>query len=370
MRIKRLLKKQSSAVMPNQNVKERIKADCGIRGESSVTVGGTSAVKVKRRVGISVAAVCAAAAVALTTALILIKPAAPFSPLPDVFEFGTVSSATDFYAYGAVSVGNMLDYSENTAVASTFSAYVRADAPEETEVTEGQKLVLDKYAVFATGILGDGKITSSYAAADKEGYEYKLGIGYTDGFGGDAEKTLYFNKVEGTIKREEDEEEFAIVGELVTGNISYPVEGKYETEADGGETENEIEFTAFTSSDRRSYIKIEHEYESEAEGTEIEYVISVYDNGKLIEKAEIKGETGEETSYEVDVVRTDEDDVKIKFTPAEHYGKNVMEVDADFGGREHKLIMRPRPKEEGGGHHFTPRDNGGNPDRDDDKDDD
>ncbi|MGN1060562.1 MAG: hypothetical protein ACI4QN_02405 [Candidatus Coproplasma sp.] len=348
MNVKKLLKKQSSAIMPTDSVKRQIKADCGICEEVSAPVGG-AAVKAKRRIGFSFAAVGAAAVVAVTCVLIFLKPVTPATIVPDIITFGEVSSATDFYAYGAVSVGNMLDGTEPINSAAAYSSSPSAIE----EVTDEQKKILDKYAVFATGILGDGKITSSCTAADKAEYEFKLGIGYSDGFGSEMEKVLYFNKVNGSVKVKEDKEKFAIEGELITGNVSYPVEGKYEIETDGGETESEIEFTAFTSADRRSYIKMEYEYEIEADETESKVVVSVYENGSLIEKAKIKGETGDDMKFEVDVDRpAAAENVQIKFKPVEDGGKQVMQVDASFGNSEHKLIMQTRPKEEGGGFDF------------------
>ncbi|MGN0805900.1 MAG: hypothetical protein ACI4MC_02580, partial [Candidatus Coproplasma sp.] len=227
------------------------------------------------------------------------------------------------------------------------------------EVTEEQKKILDKYALFATGILGEGKITSSCTAADKVGYEFKLGIGYTDVFGSSVETVLYFNKVEGTVKVDKDEEKFAIVGELVKGNLSFPVEGKYKTETDDDETENEIEFTAFTSSDCRSFIKMEYKYEAEEDETESKVVISVYENGKCTEEAKIKGETGEDSSFTVEVMRHDGgEDVEIKFNPYEENGTKIMQVDAWFGENKHELIMQNKSWEQGGGFDFINRSNG------------
>ena len=353
MNVKKLLKKHSSEIMPTESVKRQIIADCGLCEEVSAPVGGGAAAKARRRAGVSVAAVGAAAVVALTCVLIFLKPTSS-GIVPDVTNFGTIDSATDFYAYGAVSIGNMLDGTGVTNGASAFST----SETQALEVSEEQKKTLDKYAVFATGVLGEGKITSSCTAADREGYEYKLGIGYADGFGGSAETTLYYNKVEGSIKVDDGEEEYAIEGELVTGSVSYPVTGKYETETDGNESENEIEFIAYTSVDRNSYIKMKYEYEVETGETESKYVISVYENGKLTEKAKIKGETGDETAFEVDVERTFGDNIQIKFNPVEDNGERFMYIDAAFGESEHKLIMQNRPKEDGGGFDFLPRGNG------------
>ncbi|MGN0806110.1 MAG: hypothetical protein ACI4MC_03650, partial [Candidatus Coproplasma sp.] len=120
MNVKKLLKKQSSAIMPTDRIKRQIKADCGICDEATAPAGGGAAVKARRKFGFSLAACCAAAIVALSCVLIFLKPFAPASVVPDVTDFGTISSATEFYAYSAVSVGNMLDGTEYINVASAF----------------------------------------------------------------------------------------------------------------------------------------------------------------------------------------------------------------------------------------------------------
>lgn len=368
MNVKKLLKQQKSAVMPSDSVKRRIAADCGIEQEVVTNAGGGVAVKTKRNAVVAACVCCCCCAAVATACVISILNSSTPPITPDVINFGSVSSATEFYAYSAVSVGNMLDGTNLTNVASAFALADTYDTTSttSTEITDLQKKILDKYAVFATGMLGEGKITSSYTTVDKAGYEFKLGIGYSDGFGSLAETVLYFNKVEGSIKVDGDEEQFAIKGELVKGNVSFPVEGKYETETDGDETESEIEFKVYTSSDENSFIQIGYEHSSDTGETESELVVKVYENNDLTEKAKIKGETGEDTSFEVDVEHPDGgDDVKIKFNPFEEDGKKVMHVDAIFGDGEHKLVMQNRPEGQGGGFDFIQRIDDYFPDNDD-----
>ncbi|MGN0807155.1 MAG: hypothetical protein ACI4MN_01735 [Candidatus Coproplasma sp.] len=363
MNVKKLLKKQKSAVMPSESVKRRIAADCGVQEEISAPVGGGAAVKVKRNVAVSVGACCCAAVAAITCAIIFLKPAGT-TTLPDVIEteFGTMASATDFYAYSAVSIGNMLDSTDLESVASAFALAENFDASFDVsvEITDLQKKILDKYAVFATGMLGGGKITSTCTAADRADYEFKLGIGYSDGFGSSADTVLYFNKVADSIKIDGDEEEYAIDGILVKGSVAFPVEGWYEAETDGAETEHGIEFIAYTSLDKKSFIKMKYEHSSDIDETESELVIKVHENGKETEKAIIKGETGEDSSFEVKIERpTEQEDVKeeinIKFNPFDEEGEKVMHIDAEFGGYMYELVMQNKPWEQGGGFDYIHR---------------
>ncbi|MGN1372527.1 MAG: hypothetical protein ACI4VK_00600 [Candidatus Coproplasma sp.] len=373
MNVKKLLKQQKSAVMPSDSVKRRIAADCGVQDNVS-NAGGGVAVKTKRNIAISVCACCAAAVAAVACAIILLNPSAP-AILPDVIDsnFGSVSSATEFYAYSAVSVGAMLDGTDLTNVASAFALADTYDTTfsASTEITDLQKKILDKYAMFATGMLGEGKITGSCTAADIDEYEFKLNVGYSDVFGSSAETVLYFKKVEGSVKIKDDEEKYEIEGILVKGDVAFPVDGKYKTETDDDETKSKTEFIAYTSPDRNSYIVMKYEFESETDETESKVVVSVYENGKETETAKIKGETGEDTSFEVDIERPDENEnVKIQFNPFEENGEKIMQVDAWFGDYKHELIMQNKPWEQGGGFDFINRISGDEPvEPDDDFDD-
>ncbi|MGN0805194.1 MAG: hypothetical protein ACI4MS_07400 [Candidatus Coproplasma sp.] len=365
--IKNLLKQQGKAMMPSAEIKNKIKADCGMDTEFDVVVGKQSSATVaKRKAGVSVGVIASALVVAVTSVIVYFSVSNKNTmPIDGISNFGTISSATDFYSYGAVSVGSMLDNSGIDSTMSAFSAKTSLFEGETTgaSVTDEQKQMVSKYAVFATGMLGGGKITSNVTTTDREEYEFKLSIGYTDEFGSQTERVLYYNKILNESDKEDNEEEYSIIGELVTGDIAYPVEGKYETETDGDETESEIEFIAYTSLDRRSYIRIGYEHESEVEGTESELVVRVCENGKETETAKIKSETGEDNSFEVEVERpTEQEDVKekvqIKFNPYEDNGKKGMQVDAWFGENKHELVMENRPWEQGGGFDFIPRGNG------------
>lgn len=340
MNVKKLLKRNSSAILPSESVKNRITSDCGTVTEEAVRSG--NAVAKKRKTAISLAAVGMAVVAALTATLICLNPVSS-SPVPDVIKFGSISSATDFYACSAVSVGNMLAESEeNLAATETVSASSYAfTATPVSKITVEQKEIVGKYAVFATGFLGDGKITSTRTVAEKEGYGYKLGVGYSDGFGVSDDKILYYNEIKNG-ENQKGEEEYSIVGELVSGGVSYPISGKYECESDGSESESETEFVVYTSSDRLSYIAVEYEREVNSATGEVEseFVVSVYKNGRLAEKATVNGEVGDD-GYAVDVL-FGEGSVKLKFNRDEQDGKKLMGVHASFDDDDHKLIMRPQ----------------------------
>lgn len=137
------------------------------------------------------------------------------------------------------------------------------------------------------------------------GYGYGMTVTYTDLLGNKVDYTMYYDKIflSSHAEEGETEENYSINGILITDTGTYPVEGKYETEAEneGGESESEagLYFKAFTDETKTSFIEVEQESESESEGgeseSEIKYSYSVYVNSVMTEKTvvEYENEDGE-----------------------------------------------------------------------------
>ncbi|MGN0815105.1 MAG: hypothetical protein ACI4MH_07725 [Candidatus Coproplasma sp.] len=338
--VKKLLKSQKDKILPDESVKRAIAADLGVtdsQSQSSFRSGG-AAVKVKRNIAITVAAV---AAVALTAASVAIwlnsRDGTEFIPSRE-FQFGTVSSATDFYAYGAVSMGGLLSgkstdssLSVNSVVAASEEITLGEGSSASVGLSDEQKAKVEEYYVFATGMLGDGKISSSVVASDRAEYSYKLSADYADAFGTAAEYVLYFN-----AKDDVKKDKYALEGVLIVGGSQYPVEGKYQSESDSDETENEISFKAFTSVDKKSYVSLKYETEISDDEIETGYTVKVIEDGKQVEKASVSCESEEgKTTFEISIKRED-GDVKLEF---EGFDEGVMGVTADFGGEKHQFGM-------------------------------
>ena len=115
-------------------------------------------------------------------------------------------------------------------------------------------------------LLGSGEITETVTQGTGE-YEYAMTVSYTDLLGAKIEYTMNYDRTPLGYESEdgETEEEYAIDGELVIGADVYPVTGIYETETEADEPSSTMEFRAYTSADRSSYISVEHETESETE---------------------------------------------------------------------------------------------------------
>lgn len=171
-------------------------------------------------------------------------------------------------------------------------------------------------------------------------------VSYKDLLGGTVSYTMYYDKIflNGEVDDGEREEEYSISGVLIVDGNRYPVEGSYESEVSSDETGDELEFRAYTSFDRRSYIEVRQEYESETEGgageTEKEYVYTVVSDGRQSEKTEVKyeqedGETELELIVESDGIRDE-----LKFTGNSSGGEGIIFAEGRLNGRSVRFRVR------------------------------
>lgn len=92
---------------------------------------------------------------------------------------------------------------------------------------------------------------------------------------------MYFDETDTKTETEIDDgvEEVEIsskvTGVLVKGEYVFEVSGKYETEREGTEIETEMEFVTRSFDTPDNYVKVEQAVESD----EIEYEVSIYENG-------------------------------------------------------------------------------------------
>ena len=193
--------------------------------------------------------------------------------------------------------------------------------------------------------LSDSAIVGS-AIVGAEGYDYGMTVSYKDLLGGTVSYTMYYDKIflNGEVDDGEREENYSITGVLIVDGAKYPVEGKYESEVSADETGDELEFRAYTSADRRSYIEVKQEYESETEGgkgeTEKEYVYTVFANGRQSEKTEVKYEQEDgETELEL-IVQSDGIRDELKFTSTSSGSEGVIFAEGRLNGQSVRFKVR------------------------------
>lgn len=342
--VKKIMAKHKSEILPDKKIKDNVRRELGFDGaqySAAYAHGGEQTADVRRN---KIIVLCAAAlAVVLLLGTIipaLMKNRKPITPSVSN-KFAQITDAASFYAYGAASVGTLLASSDSLPTVRKLSDSLptvrKLSASAETE--KSRLTTVNRYMSLVESLLSEQNIVSNMISGER-GYRYGMTVKHTDLHGNEISYRLYYDKYptatesenknyygvnrndkiselkisdgespdykayngykinnEYNIGKNDDktEKDYSIKGILLIGGAEYFVEGVYETENDGGESESELYFKAFTNAEKTSYIEVrqKHERETKSDETEIEqeYVYSVYVDGVLTERTEIEYET-------------------------------------------------------------------------------
>lgn len=352
--VKKIMAKHKSEILPDKKIKDNVRRELGFDGTQYTAAyahGGEQTADVRRN---KIIVLCAAvlAVVLLLGAIIpaLMKNRKPITPSVSN-KFAQITDAASFYAYGAASVGTLLASSDSMPTVRKLSDSLptvrklsaslptvrKLSASAETE--KSRLTTVNRYMSLVESLLSEQNIVSNMISGER-GYRYGMNVKHTDLHGNEISYRLYYDKYPTTTESEDKnyyginlndkiselkisdgespdykayngykidnaynidknddkiEKDYSIKGILLIGGAEYFVEGVYETENDGGESESELYFKAFTNAEKTSYIEVrqKHELETKSDETEIEqeYVYSVYVGGVLTERTEIEYET-------------------------------------------------------------------------------
>lgn len=327
--VKKIMAKHKSEILPDEKIKDNVRHELGFDGaqySAAYAHGGERTADVRRnKIIVLCAAVLAMALLLGTIVPALMKNKKPITPSVSN-KFAQITDAVSFYAYGAASVGSLLDSSDALPPVRKLSA--------AAETEKNRLTTVNRYMSLVESLLSEQNIVSNLISGER-GYRYGMAVKHTDLHGNEISYRLYYDKFPTITESEnydgknyddkiselkisdgetpdykgydgykndnddknndETEKNYSIKGVLLIGGAEYSVEGVYETENDGGESESELYFKAFTNAEKTSYIEVrqKHERETESDETEIEqeYVYSVYADGVLTERTEIEYET-------------------------------------------------------------------------------
>ena len=342
--VKKIMAKHKSEILPDKKIKDNVRRELGFDGaqySAAYAHGGEQAADVRRN---KIIVLCAAvlAVVLLLAAIIpaLMKNRKPIVPSVSN-KFAQITDAASFYAYGAASVGTLLASSDSLPTVRKLSDSLptvrKLSASAETE--KSRLTTVNRYMSLVESLLSEQNIVSNMISGER-GYRYGMTVKHTDLHGNEISYRLYYDKYPTTTESEDKnyyginrddkiselkisdgespdykayngdkidneynidknndktEKDYSIKGILLIGGAEFFVEGVYEMENDGGESESELYFKAFTNAEKTSYIEVrqKHERETKSDETEIEqeYVYSVYVDGVLTERTEIEYET-------------------------------------------------------------------------------
>lgn len=307
----------------------------------------------------------------------------------------SVATSEGFYSYAAASVGSII--SSNVAVSdqtisvatptSTLSAValrnqVLSDKKQLTsDPTEEQLATINGYMGLVENLLGEGKAQSVLSESDREGYEVKEVVSFSDLDGNALSYTMYYNRTLISVETEEDdrgehdekdehkhnsqqarplnsesgetvettetqpetpsevpsvpeksqeiETEYSIDGVMIVGEEEYALEGRYETETSREGEESETFFKVTLSED--SYIVMKQEIEEDEQS----FVYATYAEGRLTESVKFSYETERNETQLKMTVTKDGAKSELKFKDeTERNGERKITVKANLEGQQ------------------------------------
>ena len=233
---------------------------------------------------------------------------------------GNALSAKEAYAIGAVSTVKLMGSRLSPQAINTFAAVgTAADSDGSQTAQDKVKAQAEKFNEYFEALdsfLGDDLVSAETTANTNEAYPYETKMTIEGkGFNGETvEYVMYYTetleKSKVDEKDGETENKYSLTGVMVLDGADYFLEGMREEETDKNETESELKIRAYADkNDKATYVEMKQEASAETKNNktenEMEYVYSVYENGKLIEETAVEFETEnkngkEKTEYELE----------------------------------------------------------------------
>ena len=341
--IKKILSQQSKEILPDNAIKDIIKQKIILKQKQTSLVYAHNGQQKVNNVFKTKLFVCSMAIILLLIVgifiPILLNKNADKNKSQIYNKFAQVNNAETFFAYSAASVGDLLStsYTTNCSVmANSMAVRTCLSQAKESNLVSAQTEIIDRYMSLVTNLFGSSKIESNIAEGDIN-YPFAMNIHYTNLNGEVVFFKMLFNKLLLGEEKEEDEVEqsYAIDGILLKGNEKYHIEGLHKVEKENGESESEMFFKAFLNSEKTSYIEVQQNFEIENEDgeneIEQEFIYSLYNNGKVVEKNTIKYESEDnELSLRMNIV-TKKGTNNLLFNYERIKNKNVLHVVGNIG---------------------------------------
>lgn len=266
----------------------------------------------KKKIGLRIGAVAAAAVLCLGIALPVAfhasgnRPSVGDSPNGGVADnpsgngtgVAAELSVEDIYGISAVTTVSLMNSAfPESAVASLSAVY---DTQQEDEA-QLQAESFHEYFLMLKDFFGEGMLRTVAVKNTDEAFaqhEIKLTVTGKDLYGNEISHLMYYTETEKSQRKEKHEtkSEYSISGVMVTADGVYELRGerKTETETEDGETETEEEFRmrAYPDiSDESTYVEMKQEFSVESDETEQKYVYSVIKDGSIAESTVLRFES-------------------------------------------------------------------------------
>lgn len=218
----------------------------------------------------------------------------------------TSNKVGEIYAMSAVTGVSLLSSTQAQNVENTADQELPLSRPDS--ITDSDIIRVKEYLEMFKGMLLGGNYAPDISKPDENDGEYKdygtkISVTLPSVNGGEDIFVIYYNETASQTQIKDDNEtevETTLEGIVIFNNTVYPIEGRKEVENEDGEIETEVTFKAYRNESKSSYIMIEQEIES----NEVEYVYTLFEDGKMMQKTKVEFENDEEEN---------EQEIKISF---------------------------------------------------------
>lgn len=283
--IEKQLKIESQALLPNEDLKQRIKSELFVTQNFNTQKVSQKKTFSHKKVWASAIAAVMVIAVALACVFYIVpndkgsggqnKPNGGGNGTPPpVIQVPTVAKQT--YVFGAYSAGILL----GSITGNVGGATAAGDVEEKLDALSISIGMVDS-------LMSNPPIVSE-TASDREGFTHKLTVTQSDLSGQNKIYIIYYNET--ASKNEDGEIESTFSGIIIIEGKEYSVNGEREKEGD----EYEIKMTIKYADNK--YVVFEQEIEEDEQS----YEYTIYENG-IVEKFSIEWEVGNYKCAEVEI---------------------------------------------------------------------
>lgn len=222
-------------------------------------------------------------------------------------KFEQLSSTEQVYGFSAATAGTLISSMNGGSAQTLAQAKGLTRSLRETVTDEETISSLNEYMMLVESLLSDGAFRVTETASDLAEYAKKADVTYTDLLGNTLSYTMYYNEIllpdyDDDRDFGETEEEYYIEGILVVDGEQYPMRGERETESERDESESETNFRVTLSETRT--LQVQQSHEQEGNKTEQEYVYSIREGNRTIERSAFEYEQeGRETEIKLSVTK-------------------------------------------------------------------
>lgn len=318
-KLEKQLKKEAKQLLPDKEVKKIIMKNSR-RNENVEVTTKKQKFWTTSKIAVMATACCLVVcmAVGLGIGFGVTSKGGVFKPVE-----GFLSSKQSGKSAFALSIGSAFQVANSVNTSAQLAAV--ADSKENDVVDE-----IEENIKLIQNFLNNSLNTYTEVESDRPEYQHKAIIKINN-----EDLTIYFNvigenqNVENVDDDDDDEMDFeqnyAVEGIAVSGDVEYVLKGEKETETEEGETESELEMIIYMDKDAGNYIVVQQEIEQ----GEQEFEYTIFEKHKIVDTFSIEAEKDEDGEEEYEYRKggtEDRPDISIKYKMVKNKNKEMLKI--------------------------------------------